>query len=359
MNLIEAYRYLAALAQHRHFGRAATACHITQPALSNALRALEAHLGVAIVRRSRQFEGLTPEGERVLATAHRLLREQEALRQALAGTAEQPRGRLLIAAVPTAVPVAARFAARLLALHPGLQPQVRSLASQEIETGLDTLAVDLGLGYAERSSRTDCWPQYLEHYYLLSYAPAPDPASAARAAAMPARSQAKRAAKPGAAAARPAAGGLHPPLGWADAAQRPLALLSPEMHNRVLIDAQFQRLGLRVQPVLETNSVSALLAAVQTGAVCAVLPGAVVATVLPPAGQPAGQGGWQARPLDGPALRTPIAFMAAAGARRSQALEAALRLAADAAWLDEVARHSGQFDAVDAGQAVGKGAAEA
>ena len=49
MNLIDAYRYLAALEQHRHFGRAAAACHITQPALSNALRSLEQHLGTAIV----------------------------------------------------------------------------------------------------------------------------------------------------------------------------------------------------------------------------------------------------------------------------------------------------------------------
>ena len=40
MNLLEAMRYLAALEHHRHFGRAAQACHITQPALSNALRAL-------------------------------------------------------------------------------------------------------------------------------------------------------------------------------------------------------------------------------------------------------------------------------------------------------------------------------
>ncbi len=311
MNLIEAYRYLAALAQHRHFGRAAAACHITQPALSNALRALEAHLGVAIVRRSRQYEGLTPEGERVLATAHRVLREQEALRQELAGTAAQPRGRLLIGAVPTAVPVAARFAARLVGLHPGVQPQVRAMASQEIESGLDALALDLGLGYADRVRRAgqpDVWPQYLEQYYLLSHAPAQ-------------------------------AGGQPAPAGettWADAAALPLALLSAEMHNRVLIDAQFQRLGLAVQPVLETNSVSALLAAVQTGRLAAVLPGAAVATV-------AGQPGWQARPLAQPELRTPIAFMAAAGARRSQALEAALRLAADAQWLAELARHSGQL----------------
>ena len=45
MNLLESLRYLAALEQHRHFGRAAQACHITQPALSNAIRALEEALG--------------------------------------------------------------------------------------------------------------------------------------------------------------------------------------------------------------------------------------------------------------------------------------------------------------------------
>ena len=103
MNLLDSYRYLAALDQHRHFGRASAACHITQPALSNALRALEAHLGVAIVRRGRQYGGLTPEGEQVLASAHRMLREQALLQEALASAADMPRGRLVIGAVPTVV----------------------------------------------------------------------------------------------------------------------------------------------------------------------------------------------------------------------------------------------------------------
>ena len=47
MNLLSSLRYLVALHEHRHFGRAAQACHITQPALSNAVRALEAELGGA------------------------------------------------------------------------------------------------------------------------------------------------------------------------------------------------------------------------------------------------------------------------------------------------------------------------
>ena len=322
MNLIDAYRYLAALEQHRHFGRAATACHITQPALSNALRSLEAQLGATIVRRGRQYEGLTPEGERVLATAHRVLHEQELLAQELASSAGQPRGRLVIGTVPTALPIAARFAARLIGIHPGIVPQVRSLSSQEMEGGLDRLTIDLGLGYTDRlaalrATRLRAWPQVVEHYFLL-----------------------QRAA--------PAAGGLRfgAPMTWAEAATRPLALLSAEMHNRVILDEVFRGLGLQVQPALETNSVLALLVAVQSGAsyssgpsgssgsVAAVLPGALVATL-------ATQGALEARPLTAPVLRTPIGFITAPAVTASRAVAAALALAQDADWLAEAAAHSG------------------
>ena len=50
MNLLTSMRYLVALNEHRHFARAAQACHITQPALSNALKALEDEFGERFVR---------------------------------------------------------------------------------------------------------------------------------------------------------------------------------------------------------------------------------------------------------------------------------------------------------------------
>src|SRR5690606_9523822 len=96
MNLIAAMRYLVALDKHRHFGRAAEACHVSQPALSNALRALEEEFGVAIVKRSRTYGGLTPEGEVVLATARRTLRDIDLLTQEMRGPDAAPRGPLRI-----------------------------------------------------------------------------------------------------------------------------------------------------------------------------------------------------------------------------------------------------------------------
>src|SRR3954468_1097995 len=132
MNLLASMRYLVALSEHKHFGRAAMACHITQPALSNAMRALEQEFGVVIVKRGRAYGGLTPEGERVLGTAHRMLHEHNLLQQELGSDADSPRGPMRMGAVPTAMPVLARFAAQLQARHPGIVPVVLSLSSQEL-----------------------------------------------------------------------------------------------------------------------------------------------------------------------------------------------------------------------------------
>src|ERR1700753_4168748 len=71
--LFRQLEYFVALARERHFARAAAACYVSQPALSEAIRKLEKELGVALVRRERAFEGLTPEGERLGAWARRLL----------------------------------------------------------------------------------------------------------------------------------------------------------------------------------------------------------------------------------------------------------------------------------------------
>lgn len=300
MNLLEALRYLAALEQHRHFGRAAQACRITQPALSNAIRALETELGVSVVRRGRQYEGLTAEGEVVLAHAHRMLRDGESLRQELHAMAGAPRGRLSIGAVPTAVPVAARFAARLRKVHPGLQPVVRSLSSQEIENGLESLALDLGLGYIERpevrARPIRVLPQYVESYFLVEPAPAlPGAADAADAA--------------------PAA-----PATWREAASRPLGLLTPEMHHRAIIEQAATSAGVRLEAALETNSVLALATALSEGGLAAVVPGAVLGLAQAVAAL-------RVRPLVEPDVRTPIGFMAHASAPPSRALQAALALA--------------------------------
>lgn len=311
MNLLEALRYLAALDQHRHFGRAAQACHITQPALSNALRALEAELGVALVRRSRQYEGLTTEGEVALAHAHRLLHGTESLRQELASLSGAPRGQLKIGVVPSAEPVAARFAARLQAEHPGIRPVVRSLSSQDIEAGIDSLAIDMGLGFVERTEvaahKLQVLPQYREHYFLVQQA-----------------GRAKRLR-------------FGPPMTWRDASAQALVLLTPEMHNRAVVDRALREAGAQVAPAMETSSVLALVLAVQAEAgLAAVLPGALVGTVRAHAGL-------QARPLVSPEVYTAVGWLISGNAPASQAVKAALAWAQHERWQADLDAHTGSL----------------
>ena len=310
MNLLASLRYLAALDEHKHFGRAAAACHITQPALSNALRALEEEFGTAIVKRGRSFGGFTAEGERVLASAQRMLHERELLQQDLNSVAGKPQGILTMGAVPMAVPIAARFAAMLQVRHPGISPVVRSMSSAELENGLETLTLDMGLGYTERlarhSPRLRHVPQYTEHYFLVRKA------GQAHSEHMQ----------------------IGPKMTWAEAAKLPLCLLTREMYNRTIVDKAFAEAGMPIKPVIETNSIMTLALSVAVGDVCSVLPGALIGAVR-------GYRELEALPLVSPDVRTAIGFMIQGGDRTSRTLGAAMTMAQDAAWLRHAAAHSG------------------
>ena len=310
MNLFVSFKYLVALDDHRHFGRAALACHVTQPALSNALRALEEHFGISIVKRGRNFAGFTPEGDRILASARRMLHEHELLQQDLHSRVDNPSGHLVIGAVPTAVPIAARFAAMLQDCHPDIRPTLRSMSSIEIETGLESLALDMGLGYTERIEDTRSLlrvvPQYNEQYFLLRRASV--------------------------AAADKLRIGL--PISWCEAAAQPLCLLSFEMHNRTIVDRAFTAAtGRSVSPAIETNSILTLALSVVAGRVCSVMPGALLSFVRD-------YRELEALPLVEPQVEVPIAFLVHDTNRPSRTLEAALRLAQDEAWLAQAVGHS-------------------
>lgn len=310
MNLLASMRYLVALSEHKHFGRAAQACHITQPALSNALRALETEFGVVIVKRARVYVGLTHEGERVLATAQRMLRDNEVLLQELRSDVDNPHGRLRMAAVPTAIPILSRFAAMLHQRHPGILPAVLSMSSQDLETGLESLSIDLALGYTERMHmpgiKLKAWPQSIEHYFLL-----------------------RRAETPSAVELR-----IGQPITWAEAGKLPLCLLTTDMHNRAIMDQALREAGVPVSPAIETNSVLTLTLAVSAGTVSSVLPGAMVAAVRT-------HRELEALPLVAPEVRTPIGFMTQDGVRSSRALEAALAFLQTPEWREQVRLHSG------------------
>jgi LysR family transcriptional regulator, hydrogen peroxide-inducible genes activator len=103
MNLRD-LKYLVAVADHGHFGRAAKACHASQPTLSGQIRKLEAYLGAEIFERTKRSVRLTPVGQEIVTRARTAVREAEAIR-ALAQARQDPfGGDLSLGVIPTVGP---------------------------------------------------------------------------------------------------------------------------------------------------------------------------------------------------------------------------------------------------------------
>lgn len=103
MNLRD-LRYLVTLAEVLHFGRAAEACHVSQPTLSTQIRKLEEELGVALVERAPRHVMLTPAGHDIAARARRVLAEVEQMRETARRTSDPEAGSVRLGVFPTLGP---------------------------------------------------------------------------------------------------------------------------------------------------------------------------------------------------------------------------------------------------------------
>jgi DNA-binding transcriptional LysR family regulator len=231
MNLRQ-LEYLDALAGQRNFRRAAEQCNASQPALSVAIAKLESELGVELVHRDRREATLTPPGESLLRWAREALANVRALSAEASLFAGALNGRLRLGVIPTALPAVAGITKGLLAAHPGVHLEVRSLSSDEIGTELSSLRIDAGLTYLDNEpvGSVTTTPVYTERYIFLTAEPAP--AKSVR---------------------------------WADLDGASLCLLAPHMQNRRIIDDALERNGATVAAVVETDSISALISYVRAG----------------------------------------------------------------------------------------------
>jgi len=238
--------YLVALSREKHFGRAAQACHVSQPALSGAIRSIEQELGLVIVQRGRRFEGFTPDGERVLAWARRALADCEALRQEALGAGSDPAGVLRLGAIPTTLPMVPLLTESCLQRFARIRHEIHTLSSTEILQGLSRFELDIGLSYLqdERLKDFDTVPLFRERYVLV--------------------------ARDGSAFE-----GMST-ISWTDAAQLPLCLLTGNMQSRREVDAAFLKAGASVEPRVETDSMMALYSHVRCAGLYSVLPHSVL-----------------------------------------------------------------------------------
>jgi DNA-binding transcriptional LysR family regulator len=247
--LIQQLEYLMALHREEHFGRAAEASGVTQPTLSAGIKQLEEMLGVLLVQRGSRFIGFTPEGERTLDWARRIVGDSRAMRQEISALRHGLTGRLRIAAIPTTLAMVAAITTPYRAKHPDVRFTIISQTSIQILTLLENLEIDAGITYLDNEplGRVNTVPLYQERYQLLTSPDAPL--------------------------------GDRDSVTWAEVAQVPLCLLTPDMQNRRIIEGLLRKAGGDPQPTLESNSVIVLFAHIRTGRWASVMPAKLAETL--------------------------------------------------------------------------------
>jgi LysR family hydrogen peroxide-inducible transcriptional activator len=139
-------RYLVALAEHRHFGRAADACAVTQPALSMQIRDLERHLGIALVERRPNDVMLTDLGAEVARHAERVLLAAHDLEDFAKHRGRVLSGHLRLGIIPTLGPyVLPKVLPALQRLFPDLHIELRETQTKVLIDELNRGTLDAAL----------------------------------------------------------------------------------------------------------------------------------------------------------------------------------------------------------------------
>jgi DNA-binding transcriptional LysR family regulator len=247
--VIDKLEYLLALARERHFGRAAEACGVTQPTFSAGIKQLEETLGVLLVHRGSRFHSFTPEGERTLDWARRIVGDARAMRQEIRALKSGLAGHIKIAAVPTALAMVATLTTPYRARHPDVSFTVLSRTSIEILAQLENIEIDAGVTYLDNEpvGRVRSVPLYREQYRLVTASDSP----------LGDRTQ----------------------VTWAEVGQIPLCLLTSDMQNRRIIDRLLRAAGNEPAPTLESDSMIVLFAHVRTGQWASIMPAKLVDTL--------------------------------------------------------------------------------
>lgn len=240
--MIDKLEFLIALAREKHFGHAAEACGVTQPTLSAGIKQLEEALGVLLVQRGSRFHSFTPEGERILEWARRIVSDARSMRQEMRSLKQGLVGHVKIAAVPTALAMVAALTTPYRARHPDVSFTILSRTSVEILGLLENLEIDAGVTYVDNEpiGRVQTVPLYHERYRLVTSAES----------ALGDRDQ----------------------VTWAEVGKIPLCLLTPDMQNRRIIDRYLRAAGCEPAPTLVSDSMIVLFSHVRTGQWASVMP---------------------------------------------------------------------------------------
>jgi DNA-binding transcriptional LysR family regulator len=238
------FKYLVAVAEEEHFGRAALRCHVTQPSLSSGIKQLELELGVPIFLRGRgrRFHGLTAEGERVAKMARLIISHCDAMRDEIDSMQNNLKGNLRLGVMSSMSPILPMILKMVRARHPGVRVNLHFAGSDAMKAGLDNFSLDAAITYLDNAElgRRHKVSIFTERLSLL----VPDNAEFAGRTS----------------------------ITWKEAAKFPLGLLAPTMHERRRIDKAFAKVGVTPDPLIQCESIMHLMFQVQYTELCTIIP---------------------------------------------------------------------------------------
>lgn len=233
--IVKNFGYLLALVREGHFGRAAKSCNVSQPTLSAGIKQLEQDLGVEIVRHGRRYDGLTLEGETVLAWAKKIASNCEGLERDLSALKRGLEGQFRLGLLSGTSVVAPILSLALAERMPLLEQSICTTQLSSLTRALLAHEMDMALVYLEDVSGEDFDTHLLYREQIVVFQATRDP--------------------------------LPPQVSWDHVANLHLCIL-----DCALSKAAQSKLGHCAAKTIRTNNIDVLVAHIATGRYATALP---------------------------------------------------------------------------------------
>ena len=284
---LQCFRQVAELGS---FSKAAERIGLSQPALSAAVRKLEEAVGVRVFDRTTRQVVLTPEGEELLRLATRMVEEFETVSGDLQDYLARRRGRVVVAALPTAAavilpPVLARYRAA----HPGIDVRLDDTLHDTILEAVRSGAADFGITVAPGEQAEFRFDRLLTDRFVLVCPPT-----------------------------HPLAG--RAAVTWAELAGQPMIAMSRTTSVRQLVDTATAQSGVGLHPLYEASHLATIGGLVEAGIGVAALPSLALPLLR--------FAGLAAVPIEGPVVERSIGIVRRAARTPSVAARGLLDLLA-------------------------------
>ena len=232
---------ILALDSEKHFNRAAEKLNISQPALSMKLKSLENEIGVKLVKRGRNYMGLTTEGEALKEKFKSIVKEFTNIKQLSSELKNNLTGNLRIGVIPTALLDVSFLLNSFVRKFKNVKLEVFSMSSNEIDKNLHDFKLDLGISYLENEPilGVEKIPLYKETYYLISK-----------------KNELKNLKS----------------INWHDCGDLDLCLISKENQFRRILDAVFKENNINPRVLIESNSLTHIYSHVNSSNFSTIMP---------------------------------------------------------------------------------------